>query len=491
MVLLLYCSICAVLFFANISVVYANSTNNQIIPTTTYNPVLNPIGSDTCIADTILACTNPMTPIQISVNSEQLCNLEQGAYALTQVISNFDCSVVILNDSTFQYIPLPGFETIGVDDKVIITVCDIDNGLNCETVYAILEVGDCEDTNTAPSAQNDTYEMEQGQCILFNPFVNDYDLDQDVLSFENSSFDGLANNGSVTFLDNGEILYTPDPDFAGFDSFMYTITDGNGNSDVAQVTIAILEEDHCNAGFSICRPPFPAPATEVCIDFCIEDVEIIENGLMPLFFDCSLIPISSNCFTYLPLPGLEEETEVVQVEACHPTTGECEIVLIVITNSSNCSDETEPESDSPIFQINPEICNGEGGNAGEGENEDEGGNTGEGENEVVNEEGEEWVVQVDNPQLGVSLFEVYPNPSYGQVFVRINANTDFSQTIQLNTAQTIQVYDLTGKIVFEHFIGNQETNQVIKLNLNDLSKGMYFLELQTTDYTAVQYLILE
>ncbi len=43
-------------------------------------------------------------------------------------------------------------------------------------------------------------------------------------------------NGSVTS-HGGNVTYAPDPGFSGTDSFTYTISDGNGRTDIATVTV--------------------------------------------------------------------------------------------------------------------------------------------------------------------------------------------------------------------------------------------------------------
>ena len=38
---------------------------------------------------------------------------------------------------------------------------------------------------------------------------------------------------------NGEVVYTPNPGFAGTDSFTYTITDSNGETAIATITVTV------------------------------------------------------------------------------------------------------------------------------------------------------------------------------------------------------------------------------------------------------------
>ncbi|MFV8282870.1 cadherin-like domain-containing protein, partial [Christiangramia marina] len=50
-------------------------------------------------------------------------------------------------------------------------------------------------------------------------------------------------NGTVTIDENGVVTYTPDENFNGTDSFDYTISDGNGGTDTATVTVIVGAEN--------------------------------------------------------------------------------------------------------------------------------------------------------------------------------------------------------------------------------------------------------
>jgi hypothetical protein len=51
---------------------------------------------------------------------------------------------------------------------------------------------------------------------------------------------GSAANGTLTS-DAGVVTYTPIPGFIGTDSFVYTVSDGNGGFDSATVTVTVFE----------------------------------------------------------------------------------------------------------------------------------------------------------------------------------------------------------------------------------------------------------
>ena len=70
--------------------------------------------------------------------------------------------------------------------------------------------------------------------------ANDTDLDGDALAVS-SATDGAF--GTTTVNPDGTITYTPDADDSGPDSFTYTITDGNGESDTATVSVTVNAVD--------------------------------------------------------------------------------------------------------------------------------------------------------------------------------------------------------------------------------------------------------
>ena len=72
-----------------------------------------------------------------------------------------------------------------------------------------------------------------------NILENDADVDPDTV--EISTVTGPINGtATINGTDNG-ITYTPDAGFVGNDTLVYTITDGNGAFDAAEVTITVEE----------------------------------------------------------------------------------------------------------------------------------------------------------------------------------------------------------------------------------------------------------
>ncbi|WP_292018941.1 Ig-like domain-containing protein, partial [Maritimibacter sp. UBA3975] len=88
--------------------------------------------------------------------------------------------------------------------------------------------------DTAPNAVDDAISVNEDASVSFDPRGNDSDDQGDPISLVSV---GAASNGSVVIDDKGtattaddEIVYTPDADYAGTDSFTYTISDGQFTS---------------------------------------------------------------------------------------------------------------------------------------------------------------------------------------------------------------------------------------------------------------------
>ncbi|MFM5361762.1 retention module-containing protein [Aeromonas veronii] len=90
--------------------------------------------------------------------------------------------------------------------------------------------------NAAPLPGNDQFSVEEDGTVTINVLGNDTDADGDRLTITSINGQAIAeggtvaiSNGSVT-LSNGQLIFTPAPDFNGDISFEYTITDGVNSS---------------------------------------------------------------------------------------------------------------------------------------------------------------------------------------------------------------------------------------------------------------------
>ena len=91
--------------------------------------------------------------------------------------------------------------------------------------------------NTAPVAAGDVFTVtEDATLTAANVLGNDTDDDGDALTV--SLVSDVA-HGTLSLGSDGQFNYTPDANFAGTDGFTYMVSDGNGGTDTANVSITV------------------------------------------------------------------------------------------------------------------------------------------------------------------------------------------------------------------------------------------------------------
>jgi len=93
--------------------------------------------------------------------------------------------------------------------------------------------------NVAPDAEGESYStLSRSKLVLSDSELleNDADADRDTLRI--SRLTTTPPNGSAVLTDQG-IEYTPEPGFAGRETFSYEVTDGNGGTDTETVTVVV------------------------------------------------------------------------------------------------------------------------------------------------------------------------------------------------------------------------------------------------------------
>ena len=134
-----------------------------------------------------------------------------------------------------------------VDGKIVYTPNDDFNGSDTFT-YTVSDGAGGTDTatvsitvnpvNDAPVAVDDDASGDEDTAITIDVLANDTDVDGDTLSI---SAVGTPANGTAEIVD-GKIVYTPNDDFNGSDTFEYTVSDGKGGSDTAMVTVTVDDD---------------------------------------------------------------------------------------------------------------------------------------------------------------------------------------------------------------------------------------------------------
>jgi hypothetical protein len=116
-------------------------------------------------------------------------------------------------------------------DSFTYTISDGKGGTDTATVNVTISP-----VNDPPVANDDIATVsEDSSNNQIDVLANDDDVDGDTLSITGVT---QASNGSVTFTAS-YVFYTPDANYNGADQFTYTISDGNGGTDTATVSVTV------------------------------------------------------------------------------------------------------------------------------------------------------------------------------------------------------------------------------------------------------------
>ncbi len=145
-------------------------------------------------------------------------------------------SVTINPDNdTVEYDPNGQFEALAdgetANDSFSYTITDGDGGQSTATVNVTIN-----GVNDAPDAMDDVASTNEETPVTIDVLANDTDVDGDVLTITGASVP--AAQGTVSIVSD-ELVYTPATDFTGTATISYSISDGNGGTDVAEVEVMV------------------------------------------------------------------------------------------------------------------------------------------------------------------------------------------------------------------------------------------------------------
>ncbi len=147
---------------------------------------------------------------------------------------------VFISNNEIQYVPPEGF--VG-EDTITYSISDGNGG------SALGEVTITVVPNQAPFALDDQITVTAGESVTLNLLDNDFDPDEDEIRLTGA----LADAGSVTFTEDGQLTYSALSDYEGLDFVAYTIEDDLGGVAEAELLVDV------SAQVSSSPDPTPAP----------------------------------------------------------------------------------------------------------------------------------------------------------------------------------------------------------------------------------------
>lgn len=195
------------------------------LPTDTSPPPAPPQANDDAIA------IAEDTSVRINV----LDNDSGNGLSVSNVSYSGSGSVVVNADGTLDY--TPGADWYGQDS---FTYQIVDESGSTATATVTVDVAS---VNDGPNAVNDSYSVDGSTTFSGGSVTaNDTDADGDAVTVQ-SHDQASAQGGTVQVNADGSFSYTAPTDFSGTDSFGYTISDGNGGTDSATVSLTVTQPD--------------------------------------------------------------------------------------------------------------------------------------------------------------------------------------------------------------------------------------------------------
>jgi len=211
-------------FNGNDSFTYKIDDGNEGVSTATVTITLVPINDDPEATDDTATLNEDNTVlIDVLTNDFDIDANTLNITGFTQASNG----TVVLEGNSLRYTPNENFHGT---DSFTYTIVDGLEGTSTATVTIIINT-----MNDIPEAIDDTATIDEDNTILIDVLANDLDNDNDTLSIIEFT---QGTNGTVS-QDGEKLLYTPNSNFNGTDSFTYTISDGFGGTTTATVTITI------------------------------------------------------------------------------------------------------------------------------------------------------------------------------------------------------------------------------------------------------------
>lgn len=209
----------AILFTPAVNNIAANALLGDIVETT---PIL--------IANDDSVTTDEDVPITIDVmTNDDLSGT--GLFFVSSVTQPSNGVAKINSDNTITYTPNQDF--FG-SDSFQYTASD-SAGLLQDSATVSITINP---VNDPPVANDDFVTTDKNTSVSFFAEENDFDVDGDEI-FVISVMQGT--NGVTEISSNGAITYTPNQNFIGNDSFTYSLSDSNGRTDIATVTVTVSD----------------------------------------------------------------------------------------------------------------------------------------------------------------------------------------------------------------------------------------------------------
>jgi len=339
--------------------------------------------------------------------------------------------VDVAADGTYIYNPVGSdFESLADGDtgtdSFTYTVSDGNGGTDTATVYVTVK-----GENDAPEAADDTACVDEDDLIvgLGNVLDNDSDIDGDFVSVTSLSAGPVSNSntigaGGIVFVDEfGNIDFQPDGAYESLgvgetatESFTYTISDGNGATDSASVTITIKGEND--------------DPTAVSDDFCVDENDLSSSVFLGNVLDNDSDP-DTDALTVTEINGSGAATVTLGSGASVTLTSGGDVWLFFGDSAYDSLGDGESATDSVTYTIS----DGQGGT-----------DTAtvyitvKGENDAPNAAFDTACVGEDDTDVAGNVLDNDSDPESDALTVtELNGGTDLGTEVTLSSGATVNL----------------------------------------------------
>jgi len=207
-------------FHGSDSFTYTNAEGN----TATVNVSVNAVEDETIVVnDTVTTDEDNAVTIDVVANDTDVDSDPSPVQSVTQGTNG---TVSINENGTVTYTPNANFHG---SDSFTYTNAEGNTATVNVTVNAV------EDDTVVV---NDSVEINEDNAVTIDVVANDTDVDSDPSPVQSVT---QGTNGTVSINENGTVTYTPNANFHGSDSFIYT--NAEGNTATVNVTVNAVEDD--------------------------------------------------------------------------------------------------------------------------------------------------------------------------------------------------------------------------------------------------------
>ena len=217
-------------FFGSTTFTYTVSDGNGGSDTATVTMNVTPVNDPPAANDDsfTVAVNSSGTALDVLINDTYLPDAPE-TLTISQVSQPFNGSVTLIN-GVVRFTPVADFSGT---TTFTYTISDGNGGEDTATVTVTVS-----GTNNPPTAEDDSFTVaEDSGATALDVLANDTFAPDTGETLTVVSVTQPA-NGSVT-LTGGVVRFTPAPNFNGTTTFTYTVSDGNGGTEPARVTVTV------------------------------------------------------------------------------------------------------------------------------------------------------------------------------------------------------------------------------------------------------------